>query len=88
MPKLRQRFLQKRVLFKDVEQEKKRKAAQRVGNLVRYGNTIFELHESREDSIYCTLLEVRETIGVLAEENCGAIEFCPNFETFARIMIF
>ena len=38
--------------------EKKQKPAQRIGNFVRYGNTVFELHEDKGDSIYCTILEV------------------------------
>lgn len=58
MQNMRQRSFQKKVMFKDVEEGKKQKAAQRIGNFVRYGNTVFELREPKEDSIYCTILEV------------------------------
>ena len=34
------------------------KPAQRLGNYVRYGKTVFELHEDKGDSIYCNILEV------------------------------
>ena len=69
MQKLRKRrSFSKKVAFSPVEtekneneevkQEKKEKPARRLGNYVRYGKTVFELHENKQDSIYCTLLEV------------------------------
>ncbi|XP_076802024.1 uncharacterized protein LOC143446318 [Clavelina lepadiformis] len=34
------------------------KPALRIGNFARYGNTIFQIREPKEDSIYCRALEV------------------------------
>ena len=50
----------------DETQQTKKKPAQRIGNYVRYGNTLFELHEDKGDSIYCTILEVRKNNNLTA----------------------
>jgi len=49
-------------------QHEKEKPAQRLGNYVRYGNTVFELHEDKGDSIYCTILEVGVVIIILQKQ--------------------